>query len=322
MLISVSNLSKKFFSKKNNKSIEFNAVNKINFQVKKGEIFGLLGTNGAGKSTTIDILTTKLLATTGDIRIGNFDLTKDKQNIRKIIGCVSQKGGSDTSFDAKDNLVLQAQLYGVSFQEALEKSLYFIEKFKLTDIQNRKVSTYSGGQKRRLELAMGLINDPEIIFLDEPTTGLDPQSRSYFWEEILSLKKNGKTIFLTTHYLEEADNLCDTIAIMDQGKIIEIGNPQNLKESLGNSFLRINFFDDKYLKIAKDKIENEKNLAKEINILEDLELNISLEDHKEGILRIMKIFSENDIKIHSINMTQPTLNDLFLKKTGKSLIEK
>lgn len=319
-IISVTDLSKKFQSKNKGKSIVVDAVSSINFDVKKGEIFGFLGTNGAGKSTTIDILTTRLLATSGNVKIAQYDLSNDTQSIRKIIGCVSQKGGADTIFNATENLLLQARLYGIESDEASKKSSLLLESFKLTDISNRQVSTYSGGQKRRLELAMGLINDPEILFLDEPTTGLDPQSRSYFWDKIIDLKNKGVTIFLTTHYLDEAEKLCDTIAIMDKGKILDIGNPESMKRELGDFNLTIKLFDQINYDKANSVLKDIRDI-KEVIMKDNFVIDIFLERNSNALSHITKLLSESNVVLETINMHQPTLNDIFLKKTGKSLKE-
>jgi ABC-2 type transport system ATP-binding protein len=313
-IISVVDLEKIYnFNSKNS----FTAVKSITFQVKRGEIFGFLGTNGAGKSTTIDILTTKSKPTKGKVEIENFDIYKDQQDIRKIIGYVCQKGGSDVHFSGLDNLILYGQLYGMDKVEAKKKSEILIEKFFLNDFIKKEVCKYSGGQKRKLELAMGLINTPKIIFLDEPTTGLDAESRVYFWNEIKKIKEEGVTIFLTTHYLEEADNLCDTVAIMDKGVLVCMDSAENLKNQIGNNYLK---FEVKEESLYKEIIENFQNLEfiKEIKKIDNfLYLFLNQKKSNSQILKeSFEILIKKNINLESINLYKPSLDEVFLSKTG------
>lgn len=313
-IISVVDLEKIYnFNSKNS----FTAVKSITFQVKRGEIFGFLGTNGAGKSTTIDILTTKSKPTKGKVEIENFDIYKDQQDIRKIIGYVCQKGGSDISFTGFENLMLYGQLYGMSEIEAKKKSEILIDRFFLNDFIKKEVCKYSGGQKRKLELAMGLINTPKIIFLDEPTTGLDAESRVYFWNEIKKIKEEGVTIFLTTHYLEEADNLCDTVAIMDKGVLVCMDSAENLKNQIGNNYLK---FEVKEESLYKEIIENFQNLEfiKEIKKIDNfLYLFLNQKKSNSQILKeSFEILIKKNINLESINLYKPSLDEVFLSKTG------
>lgn len=207
----------------------FEAVKGVDLSVYSGEIFGFLGPNGAGKTTTLRILTTLLKPDSGEATIAGFDLKKANHEVRKRIGYVSQVGGADRQATGRENLLLQGRLYGISGREVSKRTEQLIEMFTLGECANRLISTYSGGQRRRLDIALGMIHKPLILFLDEPSTGLDPQNRVNLWEQIRQLKGEGATIFLTTHYLEEADALSDRIAIMDHGKITAVGTPADLK---------------------------------------------------------------------------------------------
>lgn len=209
------------------------AVNGIDLVVHTGEIFGFLGTNGAGKTTTMRMLTTLLKPTSGTAFIAGFDLMTQGDMVRTHIGYVSQSGGLERSATARENLVLQARLYGMSKSQAETRAQELITALDLTSFADRLVETYSGGQRRRADIALGMVHKPKLLFLDEPTIGLDPQSRAQIWQEVLRLKTQGMTIFFTTHYLDEADMYCDRVAIVDKGKIVALGTPQELKQEIG-----------------------------------------------------------------------------------------
>ena len=216
------------------------AVNDISFDVKDGEVFGFLGPNGAGKSTTISMITTLLLPTSGDIKVCGFDAVKDANSVRKSIGLVPQALTADDELSGRENMELHAELYNVPRNIAKKRINELLKIMNLEDAADRRVDTYSGGMRKRLELAEGLIHHPRILFLDEPTLGLDVQTREIIWEYIRKLKEeSGMTVFLTTHYLEEADSLCDRIAIVDSGKIAVIGTPSELKASLGGDIIYV-----------------------------------------------------------------------------------
>lgn len=228
-IIDVKHLKKTFISGK--KTVV--AVDDINLVVHNGEIFGFLGPNGAGKTTTMRILTTLLKATSGTAHIVGFDLMTQSDMVRTHIGYVSQSGGLERSATARENLVLQARLYNLSKSEAEHRAEELIDSLQLTSFADRLVETYSGGQRRRVDIALGMVHKPKLLFLDEPTVGLDPQSRAHVWQEIKKLNSNGTTIFFTTHYLDEADLFCDRVAIVDHGKIVTIGPPEALKQEVG-----------------------------------------------------------------------------------------
>lgn len=236
-IIEVRNLTKKFK--------DFVAVNNISFDVKKGEVFAFLGPNGAGKTTTIKMLTTLLQPTKGEMLLNGFSPVKQQNEARKSFGIVFQDPSLDDELTALDNLVFHAVLYGVDNNIAKERIDYLLKFVELWDRKNDKVKTFSGGMKRRLEIARGLIHHPKILFLDEPTIGLDPQTRNFLWNYICEMnKKEGMTVFLTTHYMDEAEKMADRIAIIDHGKIIAVGSPNELKKktktkSLEEAFLKL-----------------------------------------------------------------------------------
>lgn len=236
-IISVKNLVKKFD--------DFTAVDNISFEVKKGETFAFLGPNGAGKTTTIKMLTTLLDLTSGTIKLNNFDVTKDPRNTRKSFGIVFQDPSLDTELTAYENMQFHSVLYGVPREISEPRIKELLELVELTDRKNDLVKDFSGGMKRRLEIARGLLHHPHVLFLDEPTLGLDPQTRNHIWKYIKDLNvKEGVTVFFTTHYMEEADRVADRVAIIDQGKIIKEGTPASFKketntETLEDAFLAL-----------------------------------------------------------------------------------
>ena len=229
-IIEVENLAKTFE--------KLRAVDNVSFEVKEGEIFGFLGPNGAGKTTTINMLTTLLKPTSGSAKVCGFDILKQANEVRSNIGVVPQEYTADEDMTGINNILLCADLYGIPRSDSKPHAKELLRLVELQDAENKKVSTFSGGMRRRLELACGLINYPKLLFLDEPTLGLDIQTRTAVWKYIKSLKEEYQmTLFMTTHYLEEADSLCDRIAIIDHGHIIKIGTPEELKESIGGDVI-------------------------------------------------------------------------------------
>ena len=217
------------------------AVDDISFSVKRGEIFGFLGPNGAGKSTTIKILTTLLAKTSGSAVIDGLDIDKDQKAVRRIIGYSSQEVGVDDDLTGRENLMLQCRFHHMSKAKSEENVQSLLETVKLAEAADRRLSTYSGGMRKRLDLASALVSDPKVLFLDEPTTGLDPQSRQDIWEYVVKLNQKGVTIFLTTQYMEEADRLASRLCIIDQGKIVVEGTPKDLKAKIGADVISLRF---------------------------------------------------------------------------------
>lgn len=236
-IIATSDLRKKFPGKGG----FIDVLQGVDLEIFPGEIFGFLGPNGAGKTTTLKILTTLLPFDSGEVFIDGLNILECQGEVRKRIGYVSQKGGADTRATGRDNLLLQGRLHGMSKKEASVQADSLIEVFTLSDSIDRIVSTYSGGQQRRLDIALGMMHKPKILFLDEPTSGLDPQNRANLWAKIRDLKAGGMTIFLTSHYLDEIDELSDRLAIMDHGKIVARGTPSELKNQISGDIVTIGF---------------------------------------------------------------------------------
>ena len=294
------------------------AVNDISFSVEKGEIFGFLGPNGAGKSTTMMIFTTLLKPTNGNALVGGFDVLKNPKQVRENIGFVQQETTVDEYLSGRENLLLQAKLNHIPKNEINQRIDEVLDLIELSDKQDEAVVTYSGGMRKRLDIAGCLLHHPRVLFLDEPTVGLDIQTRRKIWQYIKKIHTQfDMTIFLTTHYMEEADSLCDRIGIIDHGKIQVIDTPKNMKNDLGNEIVSLviesNGSYDSFLLELK-KIE----FIKKINE-DDSKLTLFTSNGTEVIPQIFQISSELGIKIKSISLTQPTLDDVFISYTGHEI---
>ncbi len=304
-IISVKDLTKTY------KKVD--AVKKINFDVKEGEIFGFLGPNGAGKSTTINMICTMLKPTSGDITINEYDAKKQKDEVRASIGIIFQENTLDEKLTANENLKLHCRFYNVPKNKRDDRIQEVLEIVDLVDEQNQRVEEYSGGMKRRLEIARGLLHYPKVLFLDEPTVGLDPNTRAHLWEYILKLKeKEGITMFLTTHYLDEAE-ISDRVAIMDQGEIIAIDSPTALKDQLGGDIIELSTEDNQAaLKEIEEKME-----TVEVKV-EDDTIHLKVASSDAFISSFIKTL---EIPITKLNIRKPTLNDVFLAFTGRKIKE-
>jgi len=303
-IIEVKKLTKKFNG--------FTAVNCISFGVEKGEIFGFLGPNGAGKSTTIGMLSTLITVTSGKALINGFDVAEETNEVRRSIGLVFQDPSLDDRLKAVENLVFHARLYGLSKKEYTVRVKDVLNLVELWDRKDSLVRSFSGGMKRRLEIARGLIHYPKILFLDEPTLGLDPQTRAHIWEYILKLRETQQmTIFMTTHYMNEAE-YCDRIAIIDQGKIIALDTPKRLKKKVGGDIIRLKSRERNELKAEIKEKYHIKVKGKE----ENLQIEVS-----DGESFLPRLFNDLSTKIDSIELRKPTLEDVFLKLTGREIRE-
>lgn len=292
---------------------DFRAVDGVSFRVESGEIFGFLGPNGAGKSTIVQILTTLGLPTEGHATVGGYDIVKEASRVRRISGVALQEIGIDPLMKSQELLVLQAQLFGMTKKQAKYRAVELLELVKLSNFIDRPVGKYSGGMRRRLDLALALVHKPTILFLDEPTTGLDPASRRNIWEEVRRLnRERGMTIFLTTQYLEEADELADHIAIINQGKIAAAGKPQSLKAALGKESINISF-DDQFL---AEKAEGVLASIAKRTQLDRKTLRLYLPEAANAVPMVVNMLSQSDIRPTSLTLTQPTLDDVFLQFTG------
>ena len=308
-IIKTENLTKKFNA--------FTAVDGISFSVKKGEVFGFLGPNGAGKTTTIKMLTTLLNPTSGSAEIAGFDIVRNRNDVRQEIGVVFQEPALDDILTGEENLEYHARLYGIN-RETRKRRIQDV--LKLVDLEDKKdiqVKKYSGGMKRRLEIARGLMHAPVVLFLDEPTLGLDARSRRAIWTYIQELKKReGTTIFLTTHYMEEADALCDRVGIIDRGRILVMDTIKDLKNSVGNDVITLSCTNmDKLSK----RLEEE-NWINGIKIYDSF-LTLGVEKGEEKIPIIIELARSLEIKIKSISVRKPTLDDVFLLYTGRKIQE-
>jgi len=285
------------------------AVDAIDLKVSKGEIFGLLGPNGAGKTTTIGMLTTIIKPTDGSAEVNGYSIIKDQDKVRKSIGIVFQDFSLDTILTGRENLEMSAQLYGLKRDETTKRIDELLDLVDLKARADSLVKTYSGGMKRRLELARGLLHKPVVLFLDEPTLGLDPQSRDSIWKYIKNMAETERTtIMLTTHYMEEADLMCDKIAIIDHGKIIKEGTPDSLKRSLGGDIV--------YVKAPKIDV----NALKKLSFVKDIQ-------NKDGQAKITVTNSSANLakllssihNVKAVELRSPTLNDVFLEYTGRNI---
>jgi len=295
------------------------AVDNISFSVKAGEFFGFLGPNGAGKSTTIKVLTTLLRKTSGTVTIAGYNIEKQAANIRKIIGVQSQETTVDGDLTGRENITLQGHFHQMNSDEIKKRVNELLSLVGLEEAAEKRARNYSGGMKKRLDLATALVHKPKILFLDEPTTGLDPQSRAAIWSYLEKLnKEEGITIFLTTQYLEEADKLCKRLSIIDVGKIVASGSPIELKREIGADSIRISLEN-----CEKDKIRA-KELIKsltDVNEIIDSEECLNVYAKNAGLLiaDIVRALDSSDIRIASVTFSSPSLDDVFMKHTGKRI---
>lgn len=313
--VTLSNIYKTFRTSKG----QVDALQGVNLEVAKGEVFGFLGPNGAGKTTALRILTTLLPFEKGEARVAGVDVKENPEEVRRRIGYVSQRGGASRYLTGWENLVLQGRLYGMTKKDACKEAKSLVETFALEDCIKRLVSTYSGGQQRRLDIAIGMMHQPNILFLDEPTNGLDPQNRNNLWSKILKLKEDGVTIFLTSHYLDEVDALADTLAIMDHGKIVASGSPRALKKQISGDIVTIGIHKDFHSHVIP-LFEGEKTYIREITPGEQ-DFRLHVDKGESALPQILRLLDQANIQFETIQMSTPSLNDVFLKKTGRFLRE-
>jgi ABC-2 type transport system ATP-binding protein len=292
------------------------AVRGVDFHVAAGEIVGFLGPNGAGKSTTQRMLATLLEPTAGDATVAGCDLRKDPVGVRRRIGYVAQGGTTNPSALVDEELLTQAQLYGIRRGEARTRADRLCKDLDLADLGSRKIGTLSGGQRRRLDIALGLVHTPSLVFLDEPSTGLDPHSRANLWDHIRGLRdREGATVFLTTHYLDEADALCDRILIIDHGSIVAAGTPDELKRRISGDVVTLSLGDRaemaRALLAAQPGVREAQLIATGVRV--------TVEHGDAQALALMRTLDEAGIPIASLSIARPSLDDVFLTMTGRSL---
>ncbi len=307
--IEIKDLTKKFG--------DLAAVNNISLEIREGEIFGLLGPNGAGKTTTISMLATMLTPTSGSAIVNSYDVINQKDQVRKSIGIVFQDPSLDIELTGWENMDFHGRLYGMNDGTRKQKIEELLKLVELENNGNDIVKTYSGGMKRRLEIARGLMHHPKVLFLDEPTIGLDPQTRRKLWEYIKKLNTEQKiTIILTTHYMEEADFLCDRIAIIDHGKIIALDTAEKLKEVIGGDVITLETAHTQRLKEFLEKTD----YIKEIKTF-DSKLNVTVDNGGIAIPKIIEMAQQNSINVNSVSLKRPSLEDVFIHYTGRSIRE-
>jgi len=292
------------------------ALHELSFRVRAGEVFALLGPNGAGKSTTVRILTTLTTATAGSAQVAGFDVTRQPQEVRRRIGYVGQNSGVDPMVTARENLLLQGKIFRLGPEVLIRRVDELLDLFQLKDDADRIVEKYSGGMRRRLDVAVGLIHQPEVLFLDEPTTGLDPQSRAVMWGEVRRLAKLGLTILVTTHYLEEADQLAQRLAIIDHGRLVVEGSPDELKGRLRGDVVTLELADATRDEGAKAVIEALDGVSRVLG--SGAELYAQVNHGASAVLTIVSALKKAGIEVVQIALGRPSLDDVYLHATGHS----
>jgi ABC-2 type transport system ATP-binding protein len=327
-MIEAKGLRKCFRTRRRGKTSSVDAVLGVDLHVADGEIFGFLGPNGAGKTTTLRMFATLIPPDDGEATVAGADLRREPGAVRRAIGYIAQGGGTWDDVTARQELVLQARMHGIGKAEAQARAAAAIETFELGEFADRNCKTYSGGQRRRVDIALGVVHRPRVVFLDEPTTGLDPQSRAHMWDTVRGLREGGMTIFLTTHYLDEADALCDRIAIIDHGEIVAEGTPADLKREISGDVVTVGFGDSADL--AAEAVETARKAAallsgepylRSVETRDGGELRLSVDAGESAIPRVMRTLESAGLGLATIELHRPTLDDVFLTKTGRSLRE-
>jgi ABC-2 type transport system ATP-binding protein len=292
------------------------AVCGVDLTVREGEVFGFLGPNGAGKTTTVRMLCTLLPITEGTARVAGHDVAHDPAAVRATIGVALQEIGLDPIQSGREILELQCGLYGMNAERSTSRANELLELVGLVDAADRRTKTYSGGMKRRLDLASALVHSPTVLFLDEPTTGLDPASRATVWEEVKRINDSGTTVFLTTQYLEEADQLCDRLAIIDYGTLVAEGTPEELKSAMGHDVLTITL-DAAQHDTARPALEALKGVQQVVQERDMLALYV--DNGAEAVPEVVRLLDKVKVSPRAISVSRPTLDDVFLKATGRRL---
>lgn len=293
----------------------FRAVDGVDLHVEPGEIYGFLGPNGAGKSTTVLMLTTLLPPTAGSARVAGYDIVRQGAEVRSSIGAALQEAALDPFLTGREHLHLQAAMHGIARKERKRRADELLEQVGLSEAAGRRVGGYSGGMKRRLDLALALVHEPQILFLDEPTTGLDPQSRSALWDEVSRLAKEGVTVFLTTQYLEEADVLADRVGIIDNGNIVAEDTPDALKAEVGRSSIEARPADPDDLDAVARVLEK---FGEPITASAGAAA-VRLQDRTQGLTEVVRALDREDLKVSGLELNEPSLDDVYLTKTGRKL---
>jgi ABC-2 type transport system ATP-binding protein len=319
-MIHARGLSRSFQARKGREKVEVKAVVGVDLDVEKGEIVGFLGPNGAGKTTTLRMLTTLLSPSAGTATVAGFDVATQAADVRRNIGYVSQSGSTSPEALAGEEVVDHGRLYGISKAQAEKRGRELFDQLDLEGLWTRKPGAMSGGQRRRLDIAMGLVHDPTLVFLDEPTTGLDPQARANLWTHISALRtERDATVFLTTHYLDEADALCDRILVIDHGTIVASDTPEALKRQIAGDLIELTVADGAQIAAAASALS-----ALVPGATADVsELTVSLRVPRAGteLAGLLRELDKQNVALDSIEVRRPTLDDVFLTVTGRSLRE-
>jgi ABC-2 type transport system ATP-binding protein len=294
------------------------AVNGVDLRVGRGEIFGFLGPNGAGKTTTLRMLATLLRPTSGEATVAGADLLREPQEVRRRIGYVPQGGSTDPAATARGELVLQGRLYGMSKSDAQTRAREVLAALDLEPAADRGTGTYSGGMRRRLDIGLGIVHRPAVLFLDEPTAGLDPQARARLWDEIKALRESGTTVFLTTHYLEEADALADRLAIIDQGRIVAEGTSDELKRQVAGDVVTLGVEGERDRLMA---LLSALPFVREATDGEDGLIRLYVDRGEQAVPHLLRTLDGAGFATNSIALNKPSLDDVFLRQTGRSLRE-
>jgi ABC-2 type transport system ATP-binding protein len=327
--VRVSGLRKRFRVK----DTTVDAVSGIDLEVAAGEVFGLLGPNGAGKTTTLRILTTLLPADDGTATVAGADVRREPREVRRRIGYVGQLGGADVNATGRENLLLAGRLYGLPAAGAKARCDELLEVFDLAALGDRAVRTYSGGQKRRLEVALGIMHAPRVLFLDEPTTGLDPQNRANLWDQLRKLREGGATIVLTTHYLDEADQLCDRVAIVDHGKVIALGTPDELKQRYSGNAITVTpdvpagLLPGLARELASALLAGglapgdaaTGGPAADGPVIAGATIRLAVSDTTQAMAAAFGLLAARGVAVLDVSVARPSLDDVFLNETGRTL---
>ena len=299
---------------------EIKALDGVSIAVKTGQVLGLLGPNGAGKTTLVRILTTLLKPDRGAVTVGGLDVLRQPQRVRENIGLAGQYAAVDEILTGRENLIMVGRLYHMSRHQARQRASELLEQFSLTEAADRPVKTYSGGMRRRLDLAASIVARPNILFLDEPTTGLDPRTRIVMWDTIRALVSDGATLLLTTQYLEEADELADQIAVIDHGRVIAEGTSDALKANLANDFIDLKVANPHHTLRAADLLLP---MSMEVPQTDDVGggVTIAVENGAKSIAEVVRLLDGGDIAIVELNLRRPSLNDVFLSITGEAIAD-
>ncbi|MGI8967713.1 MAG: ATP-binding cassette domain-containing protein [Chloroflexota bacterium] len=291
------------------------ALDGLSFTVEAGTIFGLLGPNGAGKSTTVKILTTLSRPDSGQARVAGFEVLREPDKVRRSIGSVAQKSGVDRDATGQENLILQGRVYGLRGRESKSRATELLARFGLAEAANRVVRTYSGGMQRRLDIAVGLVHRPQVLFLDEPTTGLDPEVRAGMWEEISRLsKEDGITVLLTTHYLEEADRLAGQLAIVDHGRVVAEGTPDDLKRELGGDAIQVELTQPMDgAQLALDSVAGVRDVS-----VTGCSVRARADHGAAAVPAVLAALESAGIPVATVAVARPSLDDVYLRYTGRA----